>query len=230
MPNIGLSIAAGNTVRIGIVDLKNVVYVTAILFCFYLFSLVWFLDDLEFGLPTFSRAGAAITATLLTWTLIAKRLWKWPLIQWALGVPNLEGTWAGHLESGWSPGGSPGGTVVPIAFVVRQTLFRVVVTSYTETRKGYSIAASLVVDGDHDNTRLVYVYRLEEAFAGASAAQKGAADLDCDLRDGGGAISGNYWTDDNKAGKIILNKLSDNLVKDFNSAASIKAPRQWVKF
>ncbi len=210
-------------------DLGRFVHVTVGIAVAALALLVWALDGMRIGVHTVDRVSTAVSVTLAFWLFFAKWGWKWWPLSLLFNRPNEGGTWIGHLESDWQRGPSNPGTVVPIAFAIKQSFFSLIIQSLTKDREGLSDAAMLVVKEDPGVTYLSYLYSLREEFRAGLGTQQGAAEL----RLIGGAhqeLRGEYWTNTQTRGRILLKRCSDELVDSFGDARKRWPIEQWPKF
>jgi hypothetical protein len=210
-------------------DLNKFVHVTAGLTVAVLALLVWALDDLKVGLHTIDRVETAASATLVFWLFFAKWGWKWWPLSLLFTRPNLGGTWVGHLESDWQRGINNAGSIIPIAFAIRQTFLSLAIHSLTKDREGLSDVASVVVKEDVGVTYLSYVYSLREEFRAGQGNQQGAAELRL-VRGPNQELRGEYWTNTKTRGRLLLRRRSGHLVNSFGDARNRWPVEQWPKF
>jgi hypothetical protein len=85
--------------------LKKFIYVTVALFLICLF-LIWAAAGFANSSDMVGHIPLAVSGTLLAILGIIKWGWKLGPFPWILGIPVLEGTWTGHLESDWEHGRS----------------------------------------------------------------------------------------------------------------------------
>jgi predicted pore-forming effector associated with SMODS systems len=211
-------------------ELKTFLYVTVVVIIGMLVLLVWLLDGMQFGPQTLRRVPTAVTATLLFWLFFARWGWKWPPLNLIFKRPYVGGTWVGHLESNWQRGANnPRSVTLPILFIIRQTLFSVVIRSFTNHQEGLSDVANVVVKEEAGVTYLSYVYSLREEFRAGQGAQQGAAEL----RLAGKRIQelrGEYWTNMNTSGRLLLRRCSNEPTYSFKEACEKWPPDNWPKF
>jgi hypothetical protein len=200
-------------------ELKRFVYVTSVVTVTALFVLVWSLDSLRIGLGTLSRISPSITVTLLFWLFFFRWGWKWPGLRLIFNRPRIEGTWVGRLQSNWQvDGGTPDPTLLlPIVFVIRQTFSTLVIQSFTRKQEGLSDTASLVVRPESNTIYVAYTYALRREFVAGTGAQHGAAVL---RLYGAEEMKGQYWTNTQTSGRVIVKRKARTLVPSFDEAAA----------
>jgi hypothetical protein len=210
-------------------DVRKFVAITVGIFLIILVLLVGTIDKFTIGWYTLGRVWLAISMTAFSWLVIAHRLWKiWPFRMF-LRVPVLQGTWTGNLQSNWSA--SPNGQtpLIPILFVIRQDLLSLTVLSFTKSRHGISQVARIIRNHETNTTKLAYIYSLCEEFRAGDGMQQGAAEVravgkrDVELR-------GEYWTNMNTRGRLILTRRSQQEVNSFDEAVSAYGSTPWKTF
>ena len=210
-------------------ELKTFVYLTVLVTVGTLALLVWFLDDMRVGPQTLGRVPTAVTANAFFWLLFAKWGWKWWPLNLIFKRPYVGGTWIGHLESDWQRGASNPASVLPIVFVVKQTLFSLLIQSFTNDREGISDVAKVVVKEEVGVTYLSYVYSLREEFRAGLGNQQGAAELRL-IERRSTELRGEYWTNTNTRGRLLLRRCSTNPVHSFTDASEKWPIEQWPRF
>ena len=195
-------------------SVKPIVWITGALIVVYLSLLIALWDRFEIGLHTFARIPLAITATVITWAGIIEWWWKrWPFNR-VLKVPDLEGTWTGHLESNWVRGKTDPRRQIEIAFVIHQTLVALTVLSYTADRRGCSRVAEFLRNEAAHTLDLAYIYSLRDEFRAGDGVQQGAAEVSVVGRQ----LRGEYWTNTNTRGRLILSIRGKAKVASFQEA------------
>jgi predicted pore-forming effector associated with SMODS systems len=209
-------------------ELKTFVYVTILVTVVALAVLVWLFDGMQVGPQTLKRVPTAVTATLFFWVFFSQWGWKWWPLNLIFNRPHLGGTWVGHLESNWQRGSTSPGPLIPIVFIIRQTLFSVVIRSFTNDRDGLSDVAKVVVKEEVEVTYLSYVYSLREEFRAGQGNQQGAAELRVSGKRR--ELRGQYWTNMNTSGRVLLRRCSNQVVHSFNDACEKWPSDTWPKF
>ena len=117
--------------------------------------------------------------------------WAWkfsPLrVTGLIRIPDLNGKWAGHVESSY--GG--GGVAYPITIVIRQRWSRMVVTLETEYSRSRSIAASVRND-NAPNPELSYLYINEPKASADNSMNMHRGTTVVKLKDD--VLEGDYYT------------------------------------
>jgi hypothetical protein len=207
---------------------KKFIYVTAVLVAFFWAIIIGVIDAFQIGWQTPSRLFPAITATIILWAIIGEYFWKkWPLSV-LLRVPVLEGTWTGHLQSNWRKNKGEGQQTLPLVFVIRQNLWSLTVLSFTKERHGISCVAQILKNDPAKTIKLAYLYSLREEFKAGEGVQEGAAELRV-LGKRTNELKGEYWTNMNTSGRLILTHQSSEAVESFQEARS-RWKSDWQNF
>jgi hypothetical protein len=191
-------------------------------------GLIWFFDDWQLGEKTLYRATSAATAATLVVLFVAKWAWKDRPFRWFHSVRDLGGTWLGHLQSSWDDGDDVP-TPIPIVFVVKQSFVELHIQSYTAARHGSSYVAHLLCHEGSGENRLVYVYSLREEFKAGEGAQQGAAEVRI-VFEPNLEMRGEYWTNTETRGTLLLRRQTDEHVTSFESAAAKWKVSRWPSF
>jgi hypothetical protein len=209
-------------------DLKKFVYLTVLVTVATLTLLVWWLDGMQLGPKTLERVPTAVSANVFFWLFFMKWGWKWWPLNYLFKRPYLGGTWVGYLESDWQRGvNNPAGSI-PISFSIQQTLFTLVIRSFTNDREGISDIAQVVVKEEIGVTYLSYVYSLREEFR-AGLYQQGAAELHV-IGGGKSQLRGEYWTNTNTRGRLILGKCCNKPLHSFGEVRERWPIEDWPRF
>ncbi|OFA04536.1 hypothetical protein [Duganella sp. HH101] len=219
---------------------KKSLYISAVLIALSL-TLILFLSHVfsrgEWHLASISevlqKLPTAVTLTFFAWVAINKWLWKYKPFSssLALGIPILEGTWTGHLESDWSPGKVPSASpqLFPIVFCIRQTALALTVTSFTKDRTGRSNAAELIGNESAATLHMAYMYTLADSFSPGLGAQHGAGYVEITSANPR-ELRGTYWTSTKTHGRIILVHRTKKCFDSYTSAIASFPVAQWKKF
>lgn len=210
-------------------DLQKFVQITAGITVGVLALLVWALDDMRIGVHTIDRVSTAAGVALAFWLFFARWGWKWWPLSLLFTRPDLGGTWIGHLESDWQRGANNPSSVIPIVFAIKQSFFSLIIRSLTKDREGLSDVAKIVVKEDPDVTYLSYVYSLREEFSAGLGNQQGAAELRL-IRGTEQELRGEYWTNTQTRGRLLLKRCSDKSVDSFGDARGKWPIEKWPKF
>ncbi len=210
-------------------DYKKFIYVTAVLLILFLGLLIGALDHFDISQHTIMRLPTAITATIMSWAAIIKWLWnKWPFSA-LLNITDLQGTWVGHIQSNWFRGIVDCKREIPIVFVIKQDLMAITVISFTEDRHGVSYVAQITKSDAANAGKLIYLYSLREEFRAGEGTQQGAAELRI-VGKSDNELRGEYWTNTQTRGRIILRHRSSKEVESFRDAKSKWKPSSWLTF
>lgn len=219
---------------------KKFIYVTAALLALWLF-LIWFLNTFSFtesiSFPDLGEVSAklplAVTCTIFTWIAIIKWLWKWwPFTYpFALGIPVLEGTWTGYLESDWTPatGATTQPKLIPIVFSIRQTALELTLVCFTKHQTSTSETVNLIGKESTAALHMTYIYTLAKAFQPGLSVQQGAGYGEI-LQTNPREFRGNYWTSTGTRGRIILVRRSNKLTTEYEAAIREYPLSGWKKF
>jgi len=124
-------------------------------------------------------------------------LWRLPLLQgWLVPLPDLEGTWAGTLQSTWKdPSTDQVKPPIPILLVIKQSFSAVSCVMYSKESTSYSNAAQLSKDDESGTILLSYNYtnRPDATARHRSEIHDGAAILSW-IREPVRVLKGNYWS------------------------------------
>lgn len=212
------------------VELKGFVYITAVVFALFMVVQVAILDRFAVGWKSTGRIPVAITLTTFSWIGIVRWAWKiWPF-RLFLGVPVLEGSWTGHLQSDWTrdmKGAEQ--SPIPIVFAIRQDLLTLTVLSFTENRHGISHVAQVLANDAADMVKLVYLYSLCEEFRAGGGTQQGAAEVRL-VGKKADELRGEYWTNMKTRGRVIVRRQSRHAVASFQEATSNWSKVSWTSF
>lgn len=148
-------------------------------------------------------------------------LWAWRLALfqgWLVPFPDLEGTWAGTVQSTWpDPGTKEVKPPVPIIIVIKQSFSSISCVMYSQESTSFSSAAQIVGEEDGLPVRLCFNYsnRPKASVRERSEMHDGAAIL----RIVGAperVLEGEYWTDRKTTGDLQVLFRSKKLVDRFS--------------
>jgi len=150
-----------------------------------------------------------------------KWAWSWFPLNKLSGIPDLRGTWRGHLESSWvNPETNEKSADIEAYFVIWQTASTVEVTMFTKESHSHTVVAKLELrDGIF---QIVGTYRNDPGTQHRKRSQMHYGGLI--LRVGGPpptTIEGDYWTDRTTSGAIHIERFSEALVSDFKTAQAL---------
>lgn len=147
----------------------------------------------------------AISINAFVWLIFVNWGWKCKIFYpWLVPFPNLSGKWKGHLKSNWK-----NKSLEPIQTEVdiKQTFSNIQIKIKTGESKSHSIGASFDIDKERGMQRLIYSYLntpklsvrdRSEIHYGTTLLEFDGFKVD--------EMEGEYWTDRETTGEIILNK------------------------
>lgn len=138
---------------------------------------------------------------------------------WLVPFPFIQGSWRGTLTSTWiDPGTQQSIEPIDIVLVIRQSFLSIHCTILTQESESRSYSASLHLDTDSGEKRLVYSYtnKPRPTVRDRSSIHEGTASL---LLVGNPAreLKGEYWTSRKTTGEINLKFQSDSLLEQFSN-------------
>lgn len=204
---------------------------------YILFALVlvvpatWFSEKIESfvqGLPADSflhhlsslgviEAPTTVLILFIFFLLFNHFLWRLPLVNQLIGIPDINGRFVGELTSSHTINDEQNGTY-SVAIEIKQTPVNISVNLYTERSCSYSLIADLCIN-PNGNYELIYIYQNKTS----------AMALDADMRDHHGTalleisldkkrISGNYFNNPRERGrygKITIERVTDKIKGKF---------------
>lgn len=168
--------------------------------------------------------GAVTAASVFVW-LFDKWLWALPPLSWLVRRPNLRGTWRGELRSQWiDPQTQKNPPPIPSFVSVAQTASTLYLRQYTAESESATIAASILKDTD-DAESVSVLYRNDPTVdvRGRSPIHFGGMHLRVNGQD---AMEGDYWTDRNTTGRLLLKRVSLKKSRGFAEAEQLAAKAQ----
>lgn len=180
-----------------ILGLAFIVYAT-------IFILTQNLDSIDFH-KAITHVSTTISINIIIWMIFIAWAWKLKIFYpWLVPFPNLSGNWEGTIKSNWKEKELD---PIPIEVLIMQNFFNIQVKIKTKESRSYSIGASFDIDYERGFQQLFYTY-LNTPKAGVrerSEIHYGSTILNFD----GFKVTkmdGEYWTDRQTTGEIILNK------------------------
>lgn len=160
---------------------------------------------------------ALAAAVLVGVRLWDRWLWRLPALHpWPVRRPDLEGTWAGFLQSTWrSPETGARMPSIDACLVVRQTFWGLRASLITRESRSQAILAG--IHRDEEGCHLWIVYRNEPQLAvqDRSRVHRGCALLRLGRGEGGApTLEGPYWTDRETAGELRLHRITREHLDD----------------
>ena len=151
-----------------------------------------------------------------------KWFWRWPVVKWLAGRPDLSGCWHGTMRPEPSESNPAQRTeTLEVFLMVRQSFSTLHVRLLSPESQSLSLAASIVkeADGQHHAN---WVYRSEprHSVQDRSRVHLGAACLRVGEPE---AMAGHYWTDRRTSGELECRLVTRKLAGDFASAQKLIA-------
>lgn len=221
-------------------QLKKVVYITAILLGLWLTLILvisGYISNGSLHLPSIQQVvfkfPLAVTITFFSWIAIIKWLWKYPPFTWSfvLGIPVLEGTWTGHLESDWTPDASVASKpkLIPIVFCVQQTALDLTFSCFTEHQRSSSHVVGLIGKDAAESLHMTYTYTLAKEFQPGLGIQHGAGYGEI-VSTNPREFRGQYWTSTGTKGRIILERRTDKKTVSYIATSKQFPLTGWRRF
>jgi hypothetical protein len=168
-------------------------------------------------LKAFSYSVTGVSFSLVLWE---RWLWSWRVFRpWLTNRPDLRGTCRGYLASNWvDPTTKLSRGEIEAYFLVRQTYSKIDVRLLTAESGSVSLSANIVADGEGIHTVAV-VYRNTPRVLLRERSPIGHGGMLLYVR--GTPIhqlDGEYWTDRETKGELILKLRSNELSHDFEAA------------
>lgn len=168
-------------------------------------------------LPDVVTVYAVLTFVFTKW------MWRWRMFRgWLVPMPDLQGTWIGHINSNWSdPATVNRIPAVPIMLVIRQTFLTISCALFTKESESYSTVAQISVDEDSDTFYLRYNYtnRPKATIRDRSTMHDGAVRLRI-ISIPERQLEGEFWTSRCTAGDMALRFISRELQEKFPDSKS----------
>jgi len=163
----------------------------------------------------------AVTIYVILSLVFTTWLWKRPLFQgWLVPYPDLEGMWAGTLQSTWKhPETDQHKPPIAILLVIKQSFSTISCVMYSKESTSHSNAAQLSKDDDTGAIKLTYNYtnRPRATVRDRSEIHDGAAILSF-IRKPDRVLTGEYWTSRKTTGDLQVifrsKKLEDGFPVD----------------
>ena len=163
----------------------------------------------------FKQLPSVFTIEMVIWGLFVKWGWRFKIFQkWLVPFPFIQGTWKGQLTSTWvNPETQKPLDPIEIVLVIRQTFLSVHCTIMTAESESRSYSASIHIDPESDQKRLVYSYTNKPniRLRDRSAIHDGTASL-LIIGNQPSQLRGEYWTSRKTTGEIDLKFMSRSLV------------------
>lgn len=135
-------------------------------------------------------------------------LWRLPFLHsWFVPTPDLNGTWAGTMDSTWAAEEGAATKSIPATIVVRQTFSRITLSLRTAESGSVTLTCSLLDNGDR-TFQLSGVFRNtpDLSVRDRSEIHHGAFLLTIGPGRRPTSLFGEYWTDRDTKGEMTLNR------------------------
>jgi len=147
------------------------------------------------------------------------RAWRWKVFQgWLIPFPDLQGTWAGTIQSTWTATARElAAPPIPVLLVVRQSFASITCVMYSNESTSSSSAAQIIGEEGSGQPQLCFIYsnRPRATLRDRSELHEGAAMLRIAARPKR-ILEGQYWTDRKTTGDIQVLFKSKNLTDRFS--------------
>jgi len=162
---------------------------------------------------------AAIDLVLIA--IFTKWAWRMKIFQgWLVPFPNLNGTWAGTIETTWvnpETGENPG--PIPAILSIKQSFGGISCVMRTSEMTSYSYAEEFRLEKENQIRQLAYSYtsKPNPSVTDRSAAHEGTIIFEI-IGTSANKMKGHYWTARKSTGEIVLTfnckELLDELPND----------------
>lgn len=159
------------------------------------------------GLIVLRALTSSLTASGVIFALFQQSIWRWWFFPRLVKRPIIAGVWLGQLTSNYKPdpASAEPDLVIPIVFVIRQSLMTISVQSFTRGQGGESTIEAILHNSRTGDFRLTYVFELKHTYAGSNELTHGAGDLG--LYEEGRVLEGRYWTNNPTHGTLRLERV-----------------------
>jgi len=169
--------------------------------------LLVFLSDshMHLGLEALKRFPEAVVLYSAAHLYFTARAWRWRAFQgWLVPFPDLQGTWAGTIQSTWSDGTTQlAPAPIPVLLVIRQTFSSISCVLYSKESTSSSGAAQMTGEEGPNQPQLSFIYSNQPrpTVRDRSEIHDGATILRVAMRPKR-MLEGKYWTDRKTTGEI----------------------------
>ena len=195
----------------------------------FLFILLVFSGLVWFGVATASSLNMqsfldfmrpipdVVTADLLLVGAFTSWLWRWKCLQgWLVPFPDLNGTWQGHIQTGWkdAEGKTPGH--IPTIVTIKQSFGRMSCVMRTSEMESHSYLEGFWIDKEAQIRRLCYSYtsKPKAALRDRSTPYDGTVLLNV-IGSPVRKLEGEYWTQRQTIGTVTLTYLKAEVLDEF---------------
>lgn len=175
-------------------------------------------SELQETVTAFKQLPNVLSIEMVLWALFVKWGWRYKIFQgWLVPFPYIQGTWRGTLTSTWiNPETARPLDPINIVLVIRQTFIAVHCTILTSESESRSYSASIYLDSDSGEKKLVYTYnnKPRTTVRDRSPIHDGTASLEI-LGSPPKELRGEYWTSRKTTGELSLEFVSRSLAEGF---------------
>jgi hypothetical protein len=188
---------------------------------FSIWLLLVFLFDvhMNIGLEALKRFPEAVVVYSAAHLYFTTRAWRWKAFRgWLVPFPDLEGTWAGTIQSTWRDASKKSAPPpIPVLLVIRQTFSSISCVMYSNESTSSGCAAQMTGEASSEQPRLSFIYSNQPrpTVRDRSEIHDGAAILRVAMRPKR-ILEGKYWTDRKTTGEIHVLFKSRRLAGHFS--------------
>jgi SMODS-associating 2TM, beta-strand rich effector domain len=162
------------------------------------------------------------TADFIAYIIFTKWLWKIQYLQgWLIPFPDLNGTWQGWIQTSWQDGNGNIPGPIPVILTIKQSFARISCVMRTAEMESHSYLEGFCIDSENQIRRLCYSYTSKpiNAVRERSSPHDGTV-LFKILGKSKIKLNGEYWTQRNRTGSIILSFRTEDLLDELPSNIS----------
>lgn len=179
---------------------------------------------LKFGWGSVEALPTVISVYALVAYAFARWLWRLPFLQgWLVQLPDLQGTWQGEVRSTWRDSGGHELPPIPAILVIKQTFLSINCALHARDSDSYSTAAQVNRD-DSGTLRLTFNYtnRPKAVLRDRIPIHDGAAILRITGHGRHLSLEGEYWTNRNTRGDMLVRFHSREILEDSLGVAALR--------
>jgi hypothetical protein len=206
--------------------MKNIRREVAIWIQFGSFGCLWILlllvsgTHIQTGWEALKRFPDAVVIYSCGHIFFTTRAWRWKGFQgWLVPFPDLQGTWAGIIQSTWTETAAESTPPpIPVLLVIRQSFSSVHCVMYSKESTSSSGAAQIIAEEGSGQPQLCFIYsnRPRASVRDRSGIHEGAAILKIVMKPKR-ILEGQYWTDRKTTGDIQVLFKSKNPTDRFST-------------
>jgi hypothetical protein len=199
------------------IQLSTLVFIAAVIW-----GILLLLKGTSLSISLFEPFSNVTGVLVLILASFDKWAWHWKIFYpWLVSTPYLEGTWKGKINSNWiDPETDRVIDAIDAYFIIRQKFSNIHARLITKESSSELLTGELLKNSDetwqfvgaYRNTPKILIRDRSPIHHGAIMMQiKGQPPY---------GLEGQYWTDRNTQGEIILSGYNKKKFHDFNSAAT----------